>query len=488
MIEVVQVQEMLRLEAEVNLPEYSLMRTAAFGLYVEILDIARENFGTTQGLSILGLIGPGNNGSDALWAMSLLSHHGIKVLAINTTGKRSAGFVDDIFLRSAGRWLGFEEVPNDVDVIIDGIAGLRNQYPPSDEVMSVLSDHPEALVISVDMPSCFDNDKAVPVDENAVIHADYTVTFGLLKPCHIFDPARSLCGEVRIVELPIASPQSFVAELFEPNDVALCIEPLDASSHKYSHGVVGIIAGSGSYPGAGELALVGSQWGGSGYVQYFGPKSTSSLPHVVRIHSLSDLHTKTDTVVFGPGVDVTEESQSILQTLLQSSRTLVLDADSITLLSHHPHLIDLLANRTALTILTPHHGEATRLADALGVDTARSVHVWISDMATQLNSLISYKSAHGFIALPDGRFMVSDTTSNALATAGTGDVLSGLMGSLIARTAPRSQRDLAISAMGAVMIHSLAAELALLEGINPTALDIALQIRHAISLLGEHDE
>lgn len=488
MIEVVQVQEMLRLEAEVDLPDYSLMRTAAFGLYVEILDIARENFGTTQGLSLLGLIGPGNNGSDALWAMSLLSHHGIKVLAIDTTGKRSNGFVDDIFFRSAGRWIGFEEVPTGVDVIIDGIAGLRNQYPPSYEVMSVLSDHPEAVIVSVDMPSCFDNDKAVAIDENAVIHADYTVTFGFLKPCHVFDPARSLCGEVRVVELPTDSPQNCVAQFLEPSDVATFIEPLDAASHKYSHGVVGIIAGSDSYPGAGELALLGSQWGGSGYIQYLGPKCTSSLPHVVRIHSLSDLLTKTDTVVFGPGVNVTEESQSILQTLLESSRTLVLDADAITLLSQHPESVDLLTSRKALTILTPHHGEATRLADALGVDTARSAHVWISDMATQLNSLISYKSAHGFIALPDGSFLVSDTTSHALATAGTGDVLSGLMGSLIARTEPKSQRELATSAMNAVMIHSIAAELALLEGINPTALDIALQIRHAISLLEEHDE
>lgn len=488
MLEVIHVQEMLRLEAEVDLPDHSLMRTAAFGLYVEILDIARENFGSTQGLCVLGLIGPGNNGSDALWAMSLLSHHGIKVIAIDTTGKRNKVFADDIFEASAGCWTDFNEVSPRVDMIIDGIAGLRNHHPSSSKVMSVISDYPEALIVSVDMPSCFDNDRAVPIDENAVIHADYTITFGYLKPCHVFDPARSLCGEIRVVELPIASPQIIVAALLELNDVVPLLKSLDTKSHKYSHGVIGIIAGSNAYPGAGELALLGSQWGGSGYIQYLGPKNSASLPHVVRVETLSDLHEKTDTVVFGPGVEVTEKSKSILQTLLKSSMTLVLDADAITLLSQYPEVVGLLSERKAHTLLTPHHGEATRLAVSLGVNTERSVHIWISEMAVQLKSCIAYKSAHGFIALPDGTFVVSNTTSSALATAGTGDVLSGLMGSLIARNAPTSQHELATCAMGAVIIHSIAAQLALVEGMNTTALDIALQIRHAISLLEEHDE
>lgn len=488
MIEVVQVQEMLRLEAEVDLPDHSLMRTAAFGLYVEILAIARENFETTHGLKVLGFIGPGNNGSDALWAMSLLADHGIKVLAIDTTGKRNKNFADEVFDSSAGCWTSFNDVLHGVDLIIDGIAGLRNQYPPSPEVMSIISDHPEALIVSVDMPSCFDNDNAVPIDNDAVIHADYTITFGYLKPCHVFDPSRSLCGEVRVVELPVASPQASVAELLEPYDVAPLLHSLDADSHKYSHGVVGIIAGSDLYPGAGELALLGSQWGGSGYVQYLGPKCSGSLPHVVQVNAPSDFHDRTNTIVFGPGVNITDESKSILQTLLQSSTTLVLDADAITLLSQYSDLLGLLARRQAHTILTPHHGEATRLAAALGVNTAQSVHIWIREIAIQLNALMCYKSAHGFVALPDGTFLVSDKTSSALATAGTGDVLSGLMGSLIARNAPTSQHELATCAIGAVIIHSIAAQLALIEGAHPTALDIALQMRHAISILEEHDE
>lgn len=488
MIEVIQVQEMLRLEDEVDLPEHSLMRTAAFGLYVEILDIARENFGSTQGLNVLGLIGPGNNGSDALWAMSLLSSYGIKVKAIDVTGKRSKGFVENLYHANAGSWISFDDVSSDVDLIIDGIAGLRNQYPPSREVMSLVSQHPEALVVAVDMPSCFENDEATTIDENAVIHADYTITFGYLKPCHVFDPARSLCGEVRVVDLPISSPHSVIAELFEPMDVAQFLAPLDTDANKYSHGVLGVVAGSENFPGAGELALLGSQWGGAGYVQYLGANSTHAPANVVSVRSVTDFHQKTDTVVFGPGIGVTEMSKTVFQSLVQSPITLVLDADAITLVSQHTELADELVARSALTIITPHHGEATRLAVALGIDTNRSVHTWVSEMAQRLNVLISYKSAHGFIALPDGTFLVSDRTSSALATAGTGDVLSGLMGSLIARNAPTTHHELATCAMSAVIIHSIAAQLAVQEGRNPTALDIGLQIPHAISLLEEHDE
>ncbi len=488
MIGVVTVAEMLRLEAEVDVPEFSLMRTAAFGLYVELLDILRENFDSIQGTTVVGLVGPGNNGSDALWAMSLLSARGVKAIAIDTTQKRSRGFADELFASNFGQWGIFEDITSEVDLILDGIAGLRNLYPPADDVLEFLLSHPEACVVAVDMPSCFDNDAALPIDSNRVINADYTITFGNLKPCHVFDPARSLCGEVRLVNLPIASPESRVATLVLPSDITMLLQELEIDANKYSHGVLGVIAGSSMYAGAGALTLLGSQWGGSGYIQYVGPDHGEIPANVVRVNSVEQFHEKINTVVIGPGVGIDTNSKATLEALLEGSKTLLLDADAITMLSNDTTLASKLEKRSALTILTPHHGEASRLALSLGIDVSKSVHVWVSEVAQRLNVLVSYKGAHGFVALPDGSYMVCDTTSSALATAGTGDVLSGLMGSLIARQEPQVQHELAHAAIGAVMIHSLAAELALDKGLHPTAVDIAYHVRSAMALLRESHE
>lgn len=483
MLEVINVSEMLRLEEQVELPEHTLMRTAAFGLYVEILDILRLNFGSTQGLKILGLIGPGNNGSDALWSMSLLGSHGLKIVAVDVTKNRTLGYADTLFQANAGLWSNFDEVSEDFDVIIDGVAGLRNKYAPSKEVLDLISRNPEALLVSVDMPSCFDNDAAVAIDSDSVIYADYTITFGYLKPCHVFDPARSFCGEVRVVELPLLKPQSYVAQLVEPSDVLDLLHPLDSSDHKYSHGVLGTVAGSDQYLGAGELAVLGSQWSGTGYIQSLGPEMTDSASNVVRVTSLETLHQKTNAIVFGPGVGVTSESKEILETLLQSSITLILDADALTLLSQNPELLKLQQQRSAMSIFTPHHGEALRLAEVLKIESSQSAHIWVSEISRQLNAVVSYKNSHGFISFPDGSFMVCNTTSHALATAGTGDVLAGLMGSLIARNSPNNLTDLGLCAMGAIIIHSIAADLALEHNLYPTAVDIAHQIPAATKLL-----
>ena len=483
MLEVVNVSEMLRLEEEVELPEHTLMRTAAFGLYVEILDILRVNFGSAHGLKILGLIGPGNNGSDALWLMSLLGSHGLKVVAVDVTKKRTPGYADTLFEANAGRWCNFDETFEDVAVIIDGVAGLRNKYAPSKEVLDFISRNPESLLVSVDMPSCFDNDAAVVIDSDGVIYADYTITFGYLKPCHIFDPTRSFCGEVRVVELPLSKPQFKVAHLIEPSDVLDVLHPLDSMDHKYSHGVLGIISGSDQYPGAGELALLGSQRIGAGYIQFFGSEMSDAPSNVVRVSSLKAFHKKTNVIVFGPGVGVTSENEEILKMLLQSPVTLILDADALTLLSQNQELLKIQQKRSAMSILTPHHGEALGLADALQINSTQSAHIWVSEISRQLNAVIGYKNAHGFLSFPDGSFMVCNTTSHALATAGTGDVLAGLMGGIVARNSPNNLTDLGLCAMGAIIIHSIAADLALEQNLYPTAVDIALQIPAAATLL-----
>ena len=483
MLEVVNVSEMLRLEEEVELPEHTLMRTAAFGLYVEILDILRLNFGSTQGLKILGLIGPGNNGSDALWSMSLLGSHGLKIVAVDVMKKRNPGYADTLFQANAGQWSNFDEISEDFDVIIDGVAGLRNKYAPSKEVLDLISRNLDALLVSVDMPSCFDNDAAIAIDSDSVIYADYTITFGYLKPCHVFDPARSFCGEVRVVELPLSKPQSKVARLIEPIDVLDVLHPLDSMDHKYSHGVLGIIAGSDQYPGAGDLALLGSQQIGAGYIQFFSSEISDVPPNVVRTASSDAFHKKTNVIVFGPGVGVTSENEEILKRLLQSPLTLILDADALTLLSQNQELLKIQHQRSAISIFTPHHGEALRLANALKIDTTQSAHIWVSEISRQLNAVIGYKNAHGFLSLPDGSFVVCNTTSHALATAGTGDVLAGLMGGLIARNSPNNLSDLGLCAMGAIIIHSIAADLALENNLYPTAVDIALQIPAATTLL-----
>jgi hydroxyethylthiazole kinase-like uncharacterized protein yjeF len=300
----------------------------------------------------------------------------------------------------------------------------------------------------------------------------------------VFNPARSLCGDVILVELPLAQVPEPVGQLMEPSDVSELLTELDIQSNKYTHGVLGLIAGSRKYPGAGVLTVLGSQWGGSGYIQYLGPReSTLSVMNVVVIDSLESLHPKTNVIVCGPGIDQLDGSINLLREIVLLDKTLLLDADAITLLSQSVELQSLLGGRKGLTILTPHHGEALRLAESLAIDTSESEHVWVSQIARKLKVLVAYKSAHGFIALPDGTFFFSDTTASALATAGTGDVLAGLMGSLIARHSPTTHKQLAHIAMGAVILHSLAAQLSEENSVNATAFDIAHEIRNAISIL-----
>jgi hydroxyethylthiazole kinase-like uncharacterized protein yjeF len=377
------------------------------------------------------------------------------------------------------------------DLIIDGLlgiggkGGLREPYA----TLAQYAANSAGVTVAVDLPSGIDADTGT-VDGPAVV-ADITVTFGALKPGLIVDPGARHAGVVQLVDIglrphldrpDVAAPQG--------RDIAALVPRPGPESDKYRRGVIGLLAGSERFTGAAMLATGGAVRGGAGMVRLVTAQRAAEAvrleyPEVVVVPIAAGTptgaaptggrpggdgasgpgHTAAHEAVFpasagrvqawaaGPGMGVSDDAAERLAAVLGTGLPVLVDADGLTLLSRQPDLLP----RPAPTLLTPHAGELGRL---LGVDPAdvegRRLQ-YVTAAARKFGACVLLKGSTTVIAQPGDLepVLVNTTGTSWLATAGTGDVLSGLAGALLAQGLLPLQ-----AAITAAYLHGLAARLA----------------------------
>ena len=456
-----------------RLPPGALMQRAATGLAAACADL----LGDVYGRRIVVAVGSGDNGGDALFAGARLAARGAQVLALSLSDSVHAGGV--AALRAAGGrvepYAGSAQLVgsggNAPDLVVDGIVGIGGTgglRPKAAELVSAWEGlDPRPLVVAVDLPSGIDADTG-RID-GAYVHADVTISFGLLKPGLLIAPGALAAGTVHVVDIGLEG-------LPEPGgrdaltvvtlaDVSGDLPRPDTGSDKYSRGVVGLVTGSPRYPGAGLLSTAGARCGLAGMVRHVGE---GDLGHEIALR-FPDVVPGTPAepgrvqcwVVGSGGGD--EPPAVPFDRLLADDVPVLVDADG---LRHLPDPAD--RPEGARLLLTPHAGELARL---LGMERAAveadRLHT-VRAAADRLQATVMLKGATSVVAEPGGTTYVASAVAPAwLATAGSGDVLSGIAGALLASATAREQAGvtdrspgLGRQAITAAIVHAAAARLA----------------------------
>ncbi|RZS37110.1 hydroxyethylthiazole kinase-like uncharacterized protein yjeF/hydroxyethylthiazole kinase-like uncharacterized protein yjeF [Herbihabitans rhizosphaerae] len=449
------------------------MRRAAYGVATHAAEMLAGHTGGVAGRRMALLVGAGNNGGDALWAGAFLRRRGVGVTAVLLAPERAHAEGLAALRRARGRVVTAEhaQVLDDVDLVIDGIVGLSARGPLRPDA-AALVDRVTAPVLAVDLPSGVDPDTGA-VDGPAV-HADVTVTFGCRKPVHVL--AESRCGTTVLVDIGLRP------ELGEPDIVVLDRVDVGAEwpvpgprDDKYSQGVTGVAAGSATYPGAAVLTVGAAVSATSGMVRYAGPAGDevrAAWPEIVATGSVADAG-RVQAWVVGPGLGTGKAGRDTLAEVLAGGVPTCVDADGISLLAKDSGLWD--AREPGVpVVLTPHDREFARIAEPKGVTLGADRVAAARELAEVLDAVVLLKGNTTIVAAPDGRLLANRSRGSWLATAGSGDVLSGLIGALLA-----SGMDPWLAAGRAAWLHSLAGELAA-DGAPTSASAVVAAIRDAV--------
>ncbi|MFZ3472343.1 NAD(P)H-hydrate dehydratase [Streptomyces sp. 4.24] len=424
-------------ELMARLPEGTLMARAAAGLAA----VCARLLPRVYGARVVLLVGPGDNGGDALYAGARLARRGAAVTAVAMDPARvHAGGL--AALRAAGGRLA-EAVPPRADLVVDGLVGIGGRGGLRPAAAALAERIPAgAVVVAVDLPSGVDADTGEVA--GAAVRADVTVTFGAYKPGLLIDPGAGLAGAVHLVDIGLALPAAPDIEALQHADVAALLPEPSRTSDKYRRGVVGIVAGSARYPGAAVLAVAGALRGGAGAVRYVGPAAVADAV-LARYPETLIGPGRVQAWVVGPGLGDEDGTRVLAEPV-----AVLVDADGLRGLDP-----EVLRARTAPTLLTPHAGEAAALLGVAreAVESGRLAAA--RELAERYGATVLLKGSTTLVAPGGGRpVRVNPTGTPWLATAGSGDVLSGLAGSLLA--AGLSGPD---AGAVAAYLHGLAARL-----------------------------
>lgn len=367
------------------------------------------------GTSVLILCGPGNNGGDGYVAARVLAAAGLNV-RVAATGEPSTPDA----IAACQKWGGKLESLDDAEpapILIDALFGTGLKRPLEPSVAGSLSRLTERarLSIAVDLPSGVATDTG---DVLGAARADITLALGAVKPAHVLEPAASPCGAVRLLDIGVRA---------SGNTSAIARPRLAApapNAHKYSRGMVVVVGGV--MPGAAALATEAAMRAGAGYGLLLADETPAGSPHALVRRPWSDDaldEERIGAVVVGPGLGRDEAARHKLARAVDSDHPLVIDGDAIHLLDGRGF-----GDRKAVTVLTPHAGE---FAVAFGswsgskIDAARTA-------AERSGAYVVFKGADTVIAAPDGTVVVASRGPSWLSTAGTGDVLAGAVGAMLA--------------------------------------------------------
>ncbi|GAA0387036.1 bifunctional NAD(P)H-hydrate repair enzyme [Acrocarpospora corrugata] len=437
--------------------EGELMRRAATGLAVVCAGLLPGVYGSRVAL----LVGSGDNGGDALYAGARLARRGARVEAILAGSRTHEGGL--AALREAGGRTvepPGHEVVERADLIVDGLVGiggageLREPY----RGLALAAERAPGLVVAVDVPSGVDASSGQVA--GVAVRAQLTVTFGACKNGLLIDPGKSHCGRVELVDIGLGPylPDPDVASLTD-EDVADLLPTPEAESDKYRRGVIGIVAGSDRFTGAAVLSVGGAVRAGAGLVRFAGAEAAArqvrnSWPEAITTvldgPSVAEVG-RVQAWVLGPGMGTGPEAEALARAVLATDVPVLVDADGLTLLARDRSML----RRSAPTVLTPHAGELSRLLEVPSdrIEAARLEHV--RRAVDELGTVVLLKGSTTLIAEEGRPVRVNATGTPWLATGGTGDVLSGIAGTLLA--AGLSGYD---AASAAAHLHGLAAQAA----------------------------
>lgn len=391
-----------------DLPEGVLMQRAATGLARAVLDL----LGSAYGRRVLLLVGSGDNGGDAMYAAALLCRRGVAVEAL-VLGASHHEAAMAAMLAAGGQVVDSADglAP---DVVLDAVVGIGGRPGLGPEVEAALAAVAGVPIVAVDVPSGVDVDTGEL--DGPHVRADLTVTFGTHKVAHLVDPAAAACGAVTLVDIGLDLPAAGV-EALQADDVATLVPRPAGDSHKYTRGVVGVRAGSETYPGAALLCVAGASCGLAGMVRYVGHAADA----VRQAHPEVVGDGRVQAWVVGPGGG--DQAADALAAALADGVPIVVDADA---LAHVDGPLDVPA------VLTPHAGELAAMLDVPRdqIEARPLEHARLA--ARHFDAVVLLKGRHTLVARPDGRVRVTTTGVPWLATAGAGDVLSGVIGALLA--------------------------------------------------------
>ncbi len=404
----------------------TLMDRAGTGIAHAVRRLAGAN-------AILILCGPGNNGGDGYVAARVLAALGATVRVAALSEPRT-----DAAKAARAGWGGRVETLADTrpaPVLVDALfgTGLTRPLDTAAAQLRALADAAN-LRIAIDLPSGLATDTGTALSTPPVF--DLTLAPGAVKPAHLLQPAARYCGTIRLLDIgvPVTSQAAVLAPPVLPAP--------GPDSHKYTRGMVAVVAGD--MPGAAELAAHAAMRAGAGYVTLLG--DTTGAPHALVRAPLTDAALANDrigAVVIGPGLGRDDRARARLDAALAAGHPLVIDGDALRLLD--PERIAALG---LPVILTPHAGEFDALfggSDADKITRAR-------DAAVRADAVVVFKGADTVVAAPDGRVRIAHGASDWLSTAGTGDVLAGAIGAMMA-----ARLDPFAAACAGVWLHGDAA-------------------------------
>ncbi|MFI9580992.1 NAD(P)H-hydrate dehydratase [Streptomyces sp. NPDC052236] len=458
-----------------RLPDGVLMQRAAAGLAAACADL----LGRVYGRRVVLLVGSGDNGGDALYAGARLARRGAGVAAVLLAPDRAHKGGLAALLGAGG------QVADDpfkalaaADLVMDGVTGIGGHGGLRPDAVPVVeaARGSGAVVVAVDLPSGVEADTGEV--RGQAVRADATVTFGTYKPGLLIDPAHEYAGTVRLIDIGLDAhlPSVPDVEALQHADVARLLPVPTGESDKYRRGVVGVVAGSLRYPGAAVLAVAGALRGGAGAVRYVGPAAEAVIarfPETLVHEGPPSKAGRVQSWVVGPGIgDRTDD----VRDALDSDVPVLVDADGL-------HLLDpaTVRGRGGPTLLTPHAGEAAALLGVSRQEVESARLASVRELATRFGATVLLKGSTTLVAAPgDGQSgdghpaRVNPMGTAWLATAGSGDVLSGLAGSLLA--AGLTARD---AGSVAAYLHGLAARHAASQGTPITAYEVAAAVPSA---------
>ncbi len=439
--------------------------------------VLMENAGRTAAQIILSkyadkesfviVAGSGNNGGDGLVIGRYLLRKGKKVKVFILSDSRSKlspdnlknleifeSFGGEVSLLSKDKLGKLRNAIKESDVVIDAIFGTGFKPPVKgyrEKAIEIINRYAKK-VISVDVPSGLSTDTGSV--EGTHITADITITFAYPKLIHVLYPACEYCGDVYVVDISI--DDSYLKEIkrFILTGKGINLPERKKNSHKYTYGHVLIVGGSLGKTGAVIMACRSATAAGSGLTTavipstldtiienslieemsipvddkdgFFGKKAGKEISDIVK-------NGKFTSVVAGMGMSVTENTVDIIPHLLKLKLPLILDADGINNLSLLDDFKSLLKKRRYPTVLTPHIGEMSRLTGISTKDISDNMEEVAKEFSSETRTFVVLKSSRTVISTPEGTVYYSTRGSEGMATAGTGDVLAGILGTLIFR-------------------------------------------------------